>query len=123
MGRIDNDVDDNLGGGIRPLSPGGGRDNFYRPRVMPVQTARPPGPHISSGQGGQGILGSLTGGLGGGIEKGLGGLEKGLGGILSKVTKLDLEMEDIILLLILFLMYRESKDEQLLVIMGIMLFL
>jgi hypothetical protein len=46
-----------------------------------------------------------TGGLGF-----LGGLEDKLGGRLSKVTNLDLETEDIILLLILYLMYRESRE-------------
>lgn len=50
-----------------------------------------------------------------------------LGGILSKFGKgfslSSLETEDIILLLILYLMYRESGDIELLVTMGGMLFL
>ena len=42
-------------------------------------------------------------------------------GVFSKIT--ELETEDLILLLILYLMYRESHDEQYLIILGIMLFL
>jgi hypothetical protein len=80
-----------------------------RPRTaVPVHSTRPP----LTRHGGR------TGGLGF-----LGGLEDKLGGVLSKVTNLDLETEDIILLLILYLMYRESRDEQLLLVMGILLFL
>ena len=52
-----------------------------------------------------------------------------LGGIGEKLTKLiptdlgQLETEDIILLLILYLMYRESGDSELLIIMGAMFLL
>lgn len=56
---------------------------------------------------------------------GAGGLLPGLGDIgrllPDKIN--DLEMDDIILLLILYLMYRESGDSELLIIMGAMFLL
>lgn len=57
---------------------------------------------------------------------GLGGIENlfkdGFGGVLSKITNMiSLDTEDAIIMLILWLMYRESHDEELLFIMGIML--
>lgn len=49
----------------------------------------------------------------------LGGVFEKLGRILPvKNGKLSLETEDIILLLVLYLMYRESGDQELLMIMG-----
>ena len=44
-----------------------------------------------------------------------------LGGILSKIRIADFEAEDWILLLILYLMYRDSGDEELLFMLGAML--
>lgn len=58
-----------------------------------------------------------------------GGLSGALGGIGEKLSRLiptdlgQLETEDIILLLILYLMYRESGDSELLIIMGAMFLL
>lgn len=54
----------------------------------------------------------------GGILSGLEGLKK----LLPQKTE-ELETEDIILLLILYLMYRESGDSELLMIMGAMFLL
>lgn len=51
------------------------------------------------------------------------GIGKGLSGLISKVNLQNMETEDIILMLMLYLMYRDSKDMELLVIMGCMLFL
>lgn len=59
----------------------------------------------------------------------LGELSGALGGIGERLSKLiptdigQLETEDIILLLILYLMYRESGDSELLIIMGAMFLL
>lgn len=86
---------------------------FYRPRpAQPMQSVRPPRLQNSGSRGGLGFLDGLGSGL-----------EKRFGGIFSKLTHLELETEDIILLLIIYLMYRESRDEELLIIMGLMLFL
>lgn len=51
------------------------------------------------------------------------GVFGGLGGILSKFGKLNLEMEDLILVGVLYLLYRESGDVEFLLIAGAMLFL
>ena len=45
-------------------------------------------------------------------------LMQGIGGALSRL--MNLETEDLILLLIIYLMYRESGDKQLLLIMAIL---
>ena len=47
------------------------------------------------------------------------------GGFLSSLPKkaAELESEDLLLVLILYLMYRESGDKELLIILGAMLFL
>jgi len=50
-------------------------------------------------------------------------LGSGLSNILSGVFSDGFEMEDALLLLILFLMYRESGDKELLIIMGAMFLL
>ena len=52
----------------------------------------------------------------------VGGLQGTLDGLLSKFVA-ELETEDLILLLILYLLYRESGDEELLIIMGALVFL
>ncbi len=44
----------------------------------------------------------------------------GLGGLLSKIGISEFEAEDWILLLVLYLMYRESRDEELLFMLGSM---
>lgn len=89
---------------------------FNHPRpvqpMQPAQCTRPPRLQNGGSRGGLGFLGPLGGGL-----------EKRFGGVFSKLTHLELETEDLILLLILYLMYRESRDEDLLLIMGLMLFL
>lgn len=46
-----------------------------------------------------------------------------LGSLASKLDLSKLETEDLILLLILYLLYRESGDEELLIMMGAMLLL
>ena len=58
------------------------------------------------------------GGTGGGLFSALEGIKK-----LLPVKTEELETEDIILLLILYLMYRESGDSELLMIMGAMFLL
>jgi hypothetical protein len=52
----------------------------------------------------------------------MGGLQGTLEGLFSKITS-ELETEDLILLLILYLLYRESGDEELLIMMGALVFL
>lgn len=47
-----------------------------------------------------------------------GGLNDLVGGLMQKLSLQDLEMEDLLLILILYLMYRESGDKELLVILG-----
>ncbi len=76
------------------------------------------------------ILSGITGGFGekiGGLKDGFGdtfgGISDGLGGVLSKFKNWEFETEDLIIMLIIYLMYRESKDEELLIILGVMLFL
>ena len=51
------------------------------------------------------------------------GILGGLGGMLSKLGKPNLELEDIILVAVLYLLYRESGDIEFLLIAGAMLFL
>ena len=53
----------------------------------------------------------------------LSGIQNSLGGILSKFNISELEMEDIIIMLVLFLLYRESEDYEFLIILGAMLVL
>ena len=47
----------------------------------------------------------------------------GLQQLLQKFSLADLESEDLLLILVLYLMYRESGDKELLFILGGMLFL
>ena len=82
------------------------QEPFYRPRqVQPGMNARPPKPPREE-KASPGIGSALQGKL---------------GEMLIKFT--ELETEDIILYLVLYLLYRESGDEQYLIILGIMLFL
>ncbi len=53
----------------------------------------------------------------------LSGLSGELGRLLGKLSNMDLETDDLLLLLILYLMYKESRDEELLFIMAAMFFL
>lgn len=48
------------------------------------------------------------------------GLGESIGGLLGKLKFHELELEDIMLLMILYLLYRESGDKELLIIMGAM---
>lgn len=74
------------------------------------------------GLGNLGSIGSLLGGAGG--LGGLGGkIGGGLGGILSKFSISNFELEDIMLVAFLYLLYRESGDIEFLLIAGAMLFL
>ena len=52
-----------------------------------------------------------------------GGRGGGLQQLLQKFSLADLESEDLLLILVLYLMYRESGDKELLFILGGMLFL
>jgi len=75
--------------------------------------------------GGTGGLGGILSGLGGG-KGGLGGIlggNGGLGSILSKFSIANLELEDIMLVAFLYLLYRESGDVEFLLIAGAMMFL
>lgn len=51
------------------------------------------------------------------------GIFGGLGGLLSKFSISSLEIEDLILIAVLYLLYRESGDIEFLLIAGAMLFL
>jgi len=51
------------------------------------------------------------------------GLSGELGKIFGKLGSLYLETEDLLLLAVLYLMYRESGDKELLIMMGALLFL
>lgn len=50
-------------------------------------------------------------------------LEKSLGGLLKKLDPTKLEFEDILLMAVLYLLYRESGDEELLIMLGVMFLL
>ena len=54
---------------------------------------------------------------------GAAGILDGLGGILSRVVKSVPDIEDLVLIAVLYLLYRESGDIEFLLIAGIMLFL
>lgn len=51
------------------------------------------------------------------------GLSGELGRLLQRLSPLSLETDDLLLMLVLYLMYRESRDDELLLIMAAMLFL
>ena len=53
----------------------------------------------------------------------LSGLSGELGRLLSRLSPMRLETDDLLLILILYLMYRESHDEELLFILAAMFFL
>ncbi|MGE4353000.1 MAG: hypothetical protein AB7D36_02810 [Oscillospiraceae bacterium] len=83
--------------------------NFYQPRPLPF-APNIKLPRFLSG-GSHGSLGILS------------EIEDSLGGLISRFVQMDLETEDLILLMIIWLMYKESGDEELLYIMGLMLLL
>lgn len=53
----------------------------------------------------------------------LSGLSGELGRLLSRLSPMKLETDDLLLVLILYLMYRESRDEEFLFIIAALLFL
>lgn len=53
----------------------------------------------------------------------LSGLSGELGRMLAKLGSLSLETEDLLLILILYLLYRESGDQELLIAIGALIFL
>ena len=82
------------------------QEPFYRPRqIQPAASARPAKPPKE--------------------EKSNSGISDALHGKMSQllIKLTELETEDIILYLVLYLLYRESGDEEYLIILGIMLFL
>lgn len=105
------------------------------PAATPHGSASPGGLLGNLGNlGGLGSLGGLLPSLGGlgktlfpGVGEGVGGLFHGVGDGLGKLLSRNflegLELEDIILALVLYLMYRESGDIELLFILGAMIFL
>ena len=48
-------------------------------------------------------------------------LDRAVGGLLKKLESVSMETDDLILALILYLMYRESGDKDLLIMLGAML--
>ncbi len=62
-------------------------------------------------------------GLGAGKTPSQSGILGGLGNILSKISRPNIEMEDLILVGVFYLLYRESGDIEFLLIAGAMLFL
>ena len=61
-----------------------------------------------------------TGGSPGGQKEGRKGF---LSGILDRLNLKNMETEDLILLLLIFLLYREGEDEELLIALGLLLIL
>lgn len=67
---------------------------------------------------------AMGGGLGSLLPDGIGkGLEDILSGLRSKLSPESFETDDLLILLILYLMYRESGDKELLIMLGAMLLL
>jgi len=69
----------------------------YRPPLMPPPAQKPPGP--------------------------LSGLSGELGRLLERISLEKMETEDLILLLVLYLLYKESGDEEFLIMMALMVIL
>lgn len=86
------------GADLRGPSPPPGRPQPPRPRPVqaPPASARRPG-----------LLGGMTGEL---------------GRLLQRLSPMNLEAEDLLLILILYLLYRESGDEEFLIMIGGLLF-
>ena len=82
------------------FSPGAPREPLARQRPRPVQ-APPPAARRP------GLLSGMTGEL---------------GRVLQSLSPMNLETEDLLLILILYLLYRESGDEEFLIMIGGLLF-
>ena len=82
------------------FSPGAPREPLTRNRPRPVQ-APPPAARRP------GLLSGMTGEL---------------GRVLQRLSPMNLETEDLLLILILYLLYRESGDEELLIMIGGLIF-
>jgi hypothetical protein len=68
------------------------------------------------------IIGGLFGGNSGNIGANS-GVFGGLGGIFSKLADQNLEIEDYLIIGVLYLLYRETKDIEFLIIAGLMFIL
>lgn len=97
-----------------------GEKNQVQPVTPPLHTEQPQPRQPAHGGNGRAPSAPRNGG-GIGLQSMLGQLGKLLPGGLGKQGAL--ETEDIILLLILYLMYRESGDRELLMMMGAMFLL
>ena len=83
-----------------PFPPGAARGDPARNRPRPVQ-APPPAARRP------GLLSGMTGEL---------------GRVLQRLSPMNLETEDLLLILILYLLYRESGDEEFLIMIGGLIF-
>ena len=98
------------------------RNDAGRYERIPVEEAPPPppdtgGPEPSPGPGGPGGFPPPAGGGPASSGKGL------FSGILEKLNLKDIDTGDLILLLIIFLLFREGGDEELLIALGLLLIL
>lgn len=93
------------------------REESPRQAPPPREVSAPSGARPAEQRGSGGIWRQPAGVSGQGKAGGL------LRGLTSKLDLSRLETEDLILLLILYLLYRESGDEEMLIMMGAMLFL
>lgn len=96
----------------RTLAPFPGRTNLPAPGLPEPEPIKLP--LIKPPPGGRGGSSSLFS---------LGAIQEKLEGILPKVLPDGLETEDLILMLILYLMYKESGDKEFLIILGAMFLL
>jgi len=90
-----------------------GREQISVPGHQERNEKRPP-PARGGGLAGLGNLGGLLP---------LDGIQEKIGGLLSNILSDGLETEDLILMLILYLKYKESGDTELLIILGAMFLL
>ncbi len=97
------------------------RNDAGRYERIPVEEAPPPpntgGPEPSPGPGGPGGFPPPPGGGPASSGKGL------FSGILEKLNLKDIDTGDLILRLIIFLLFREGGDEELLIALGLLLIL
>ena len=97
------------------------RNDAGRYERIPVEEAPPPpntgGPEPSPGPGGAGGFTPPPGGRPAATRKG------GVYGIMEKLNLKDIDTGDLILLLIIFLLFREGGDEELLIALGLLLIL
>ena len=99
-----------------------GGPKVYAEKPRPSQSVPPPPERgRASPPPGRRNPGGLPGGVGAGLQNIFSQLGRLLPGGSGKMA--ELETEDIILLLILYLMYRESGDSELLMMMGAMFLL